>query len=97
MRRNVRIRRTAPGVLGQLIRGFRRGVGAFMIHPMSSDEPQPILQTARANLARVIDQLERDRSALAGKPRYADGEQALAAATETARRLAQTLESPKPS
>jgi hypothetical protein len=68
-----------------------------MIHAMSLRDQSQILQTARTNLARVIDQLERDRASLAGKPRYAIGEQKLATAKGVAVRLVPTLEIPEPS
>jgi hypothetical protein len=68
-----------------------------MIHAMSSRDPEQILQTARTNLARVIDQLERDRASLAGRPQYLIGERKLATAKAVADRLVPTLRIPEPS
>lgn len=62
-----------------------------------SDDPEPILQTARTNIARVIDQLERDRAALAAKPQYVAGEQKLSAAKRAAVQLSVALEALSPS
>jgi hypothetical protein len=66
-----------------------------MIRFMSLRDDAEILSAARMSIARVLEQLDRDRTALAGQPQYAAGHDLLSRALGAAERLSDSLE-PRP-
>jgi hypothetical protein len=61
---------------------------------MPPRDESEILSNARQAIAKVIGQLQRDRDALAAKPKYLAGAEKASAALAAAERLSDALEVP---